>query len=360
MQQPKNTPAPPFTCQYSPNVPELLTQLGCSLVITTYQAGKLLFLSPTADEKLVQLPRSFLKPMGVAISEDRRKMALATRDEIIVFADSPDLATYYPKAPNRYDALYMPRMTYHTNALDIHDLSFGENERLFAVNTLFSCLISLDSDYNFTPYWTPPFISKLSSDDRCHLNGMAMENGLPRYVTAFNQGDSPQSWRENLTTSGILMDVRNNELLADDLAMPHSPRIYDGKVYVLLSATGELVRIDPTSGHREFVYDFRSFIRGLAKFGDYLFVGLSKLRKNSSTFAKLEIAGHSSQAGVAILHLPTGSLVGQVNYLSSVDEIYDLHVLPNALRPNILNKETDIYKMGVSIPTTTYWGRLSE
>lgn len=350
-------PPPPFSCRYTSQVPELLNQLGCSLIITTYQAGKLIFLSPKDNDSLVQLPRTFQKPMGVALDNQNEKLALATKDEITIFANSKDLAQHYPKSPNKYDALYMPRLTFHTNALDIHDLSFGKNGKLFAINTLFSCVITLDDSYNFTPIWKPPFISKIASEDRCHLNGMAMQNGQPKYVSAFNQGDSRQSWRAEITTGGILMDVLENSIVATDLPMPHSPRIFDNELYVLLSATGELAKIDLETGKYDVVYNFNNFVRGLAKYGDYVFVGLSKLRKNSSTFAKLDIAKKTNISGIAILHLPTASLVGQIQYLSSVDEIYDIHVLPNAIRPNILGKHTEDYKKGVAISGTTFWSK---
>ena len=108
--------------------------------------------------------------------------------------------------------MYMPRVTYHTGPLDIHDLSFGNNGELFAVNTLFSCIITINDDYNFSTYWKPPFIDALVSEDRCHLNGMALKNGKPKYVTAFNKGNSRQSWRDNITKSGIVMDVETNEI----------------------------------------------------------------------------------------------------------------------------------------------------
>ncbi|RLD22163.1 MAG: TIGR03032 family protein, partial [Bacteroidetes bacterium] len=176
----------------------MLQKLNCTIAISTYQAGKLIFLSPKDDSSLIQLPRTFEKPMGIAENVAKDKIALAAKDEIIVFSNSKDLAHHYPKSPGRYDALYMPRVTYHTGPLDIHDLSFGKEDQLYAVNTLFSSIIKIDDDYNFTPYWTPPFIDKLVSEDRCHLNGMAMKDGLPKYASAFNQGNSFQSWREKV------------------------------------------------------------------------------------------------------------------------------------------------------------------
>lgn len=347
-------PPAPFTLRYSPNIPELLSQLRCSLVLSTYQAGKLVFLSPRDKEALVQLPRTFAKPMGIAIHGD--KMAVATKEEVIVLRNSPQLATHYPKNPGTYDSFFMPRMTYYTGAVDIHDIDFG-HDGLYAVNTSFSCIIKIDGEYSFTPVWKPPFISALASEDRCHLNGMALLDGRPKYVTAFGTGDSHQSWRPTVTESGILMDVDSGEIVASGLKMPHSPRLFDGELYVLFSATGELVRIDPATGTYDVVHRLKGFVRGLAKFGDYVFIGLNRLRKNSSTFAHLPVSEMSDYAGVAIVHLPTGAYVGEIRYESSVDEIYDVQVLGGSLRPGILNTIRPEHKMGLHLPNATYWAK---
>lgn len=345
----------PFSCSYSPQIPELLLKLNCTIAITTYQAGKLVFLSPKDENSLIQLPRTFAKPMGLARHAQKDKIAIACKDEIIVFANSKNLAQHYPQNPNTYDALYMPRNTFHTGTLDIHDLCFGQNDKLFAVNTLFSCIVAINDDYNFTPYWKPPFIDKIASEDRCHLNGMAMENGLPRYVSAFNTGNTPKSWREKITTSGVIIDVKSNKVVAKNLAMPHSPRIFNNELYVLLSATGELVKIDTETGEYEVIIKVDGFVRGMDLYGDFLFIGLSKLRKNSSTFAKLPFAEKAKEAGILVVHLPTASLVGKINYQTSVDEIYDVHILPNTIRPNIMNTIENKHKFGLSTPEATYW-----
>jgi len=347
----------PFSCHYSPQIPELLLKLRCSIAISTYQAGKLIFLSPKDENSLIQLPRSFAKPMGIAEDTEKDKIALACKDEIIVFSNSRDLAAYYPNAPNKYDALYMPRLTYHTGPLDIHDLQFGENGKLFAVNTLFSNIITIDDDYNFTPYWMPPFVDKLVSEDRCHLNGMAMQNGKPKYATAFNQGNSFQSWRNDITKTGIVIDIETNEVIVDHLAMPHSPRLFGKDLYVLLSATGELIKIDINTGKYDVIIKVEGFVRGMSLHKDYLFIGLSKLRKNSSTFGKLDFAEKANQSGIIVIHLPTGSTVGEISYLNSLDEIYDVHILPDKVRPNILNTINDHYKAGLMTPEASFWAK---
>lgn len=355
-----STPAAPFALTHTPQVPELLHRLGVTLALSTYQAGKLIFLSARDEESLVQLPRTFRKPMGIAEDPAGDRLALACRDEVVVFANSPELARHHPRAPGRYDALYVPRVTYHTGALDVHDLNFGDDGRtLYAVNTRFSCLVTIDDRYSFTPYWRPGFISRLSSDDRCHLNGMAMAGGRPRYATSFSQTDTPAGWRPTVTTSGTVFDVPSGEVVATGLAMPHSPRLYHGELYVLLSATGEVARVDVTTGRVDVVRKIGGFVRGMALAGDYLFVGVSKLREKSSTFGHLDVAKLKNQAGIKIIHLPTGALVGEISYLASVDEIYDVHVLTGKRRPNILNTLTDDFRAALSTPSTTYWGSLA-
>jgi len=350
----------PFSCRYSPQIPELLMKLNCTIAISTYQAGKLIFLSPKDQNSLVQLPRHFEKVMGIAEDPDKDKLALACKEEIIVFSNSPDLARHYPASPLKYDALYMPRVTYHTGSLDIHDLRFGLDGAIFAVNTLFSCIVKITDDYNFTPYWVPPFIDKLVSEDRCHLNGMALQNGLPKYATTFNQGNTHQSWREKVTETGVIFDLDSNEVITGKLPMPHSPRIFGNDLYVLLSATGELIKVDINNGKYDVVVKLDGFVRGMSLHKDYLFIGLSKLRKNSSTFGKLDFAEKANQAGVMVVHLPTGSIAGKITYLNSLDEIYDIHVISDKIRPNIMNTITPAYKAGLMIPNTTFWAKPGE
>lgn len=347
-------PKPPFSCSYSPNLPELLLQLNCTLVISTYQAGKVIFISAKDEHSLVQLPRTFERAMGIAV--DGSRMAIATKDEVTVLVNSPGLAGNYPKNPGIYDAMFMPRVTYYTGQVDIHDLHFGD-EGLYAINTSFSCLALIDDLYSWTPKWQPDFITELASEDRCHLNGMALKNGKPKFVTALGSGNSLQAWRQNLPNGGVLIDIDTNEVLLKDLPMPHSPRLFDGQLYMLLSAIGALIKVDVDSGSYEIVRSIDGFLRGMSRIGDYVFIAQSKLRQNSSTFKDLEIAEKAQFAGITVIHLPTTAVVGQIRFETSVDEIYDLQILPNINRPGILNTSTDLHKYGLSIPSATFWAR---
>jgi len=349
---PKNAPVAPFTANYSSNFSELLLGLNCSIAVSTYQAGKVVFLSPRDENKLVQLPRSFKKPMGIAIDQDR--MAVASVSEIIVLKNSKELALSYPGKKGVYDAMFMPRATYYTGGVDIHDLHFGGG-KLWAVNTSFSCICTIDDEYSFTPVWRPKFIDRYASEDRCHLNGMAMQDGAPLYVSALGTGNSYQSWRENITSGGAIIHVPTGEIVIKGLAMPHAPKLYDGKLYCLLSAKEELICVDPEKGTYDVVRKIPGFIRGMARHGDYLFICTSKLRQNSSTFKHLEIAKKANQAGIVVLHLPTASIVANFEWRASVDEIYDIQILPNMIRPNIVNTYEEKHHQALHIPQSTYW-----
>ncbi len=349
----KNIPAP-FSCQSTPQVPELLNSLNCTLAITTFQAGKVIFISAKNDHEIIQLPRTFHKPMGLAVKED--KIALASKDELILFKGSTTLASSYPKKTGIYDMLYVPTAVYQTGEIDIHDIAWVGDD-LYAVNTSFSCLVQLDEYHHFSPVWQPSFVSALASEDRCHLNGMATEDNKIKYTTAFGTGDTPQSWKAHIPNGGIIIDVEQNEILSSDLAMPHSPRIFDGDLFVLLSATGELVQIDRENGKREVIYQKDGFVRGLAKYDDYMFIGFSRLRKNSSSFSKLGFSEKALHSGIAIIHAKTRALVGEIRYLASVDEIYDIQIIPNYNRPNILNTISQDYKSALITPQSTYWGK---
>ncbi|MEZ5004662.1 MAG: TIGR03032 family protein [Chitinophagales bacterium] len=352
------TKYPAFACTYSPEIPKILNDKCCSLMISTYQAGKVVFISPNGNDKLVQLPRTFKKAMGIAY--DSGKMAIACLDEVILLANSPQLAKFYPNKPNLYDALFVPRVTYHTGYLDIHDLAFSK-DNIYGVNTYFSCLIKIDEHFNFTPVWKPKFITHLESEDRCHLNGMAMQYGKPKYVTAFNQGNTPRSWKENITESGVLIDVETDDVIANKLPMPHSPRIYRNKIYLLLSATGEFVEVDPLTSNYTVITKIDGFVRGLDFIDHYAFIGLSKIRKKEgAAFSHLPIAEKAVHSGIVVINLTTGQQVGVINYLESVEEIYDVKILPQIKRPNILNTISEDYKKAVMIPSTTYWGQIEQ
>jgi uncharacterized protein (TIGR03032 family) len=229
---------------------------------------------------------------------------------------------------------------------------------LWAINTRFSCLCHIDSHYNFRPQWQPPFISELTPDDRCHLNGLAMANGQPLYVTALGETDTSQGWRPNKFNGGALIHVPSGETILRELPMPHSPRLIEGRLYLLLSASGELVTVDPARGTFEVINRLPGFGRGLARSGDYLFVGLSKLRKNH-LFKNLPLGRQELWCGIVVIHLPSGHIAGHIRYLTSCEEIYDVQVLPGLQRPGILGLDNNLHQHTLAKPTHVFWASLT-
>lgn len=322
-----------FKANFSPNIPELLNRLNISLILSTYQAGKVIILSSDGCN-ITQLLRDFDRPMGIALNGDM--MALALRMNVAIFRNDTNLAKTYPKNPDVYDSLYFPLALNKTDFIDTHDLFFT-NQGLVAVNTAFSCLVKVDGTFSFKPLWRPSFISSFESGDRCHLNGMAIDNnGEICYATAFGKTDEPEGWRTNKLNGGIIIDVKSNEIILGGLGMPHSPRLYRGKLYVLCSATEELLEVNLESRQAKRIAKLDGFIRGLSFKGDYAFIGTSKLRK-SHTFGDLPIARKKIFAGVYIVNITTGEKVGEILYEKDLNEIYDVQVLDDLRRPNILN-----------------------
>jgi len=318
---------------FSPEVPQLLETLNISLMMSTYQAGKVIILS-AQNGKMVQLLRDFDRPMGIALNGEQ--LALALRLSVAIFRNDPTLAKTYPKKPDTYDSLYFPIAINKTDFVDTHDLFFT-NQGLVSVNTAFSCLSKVDGTFSFQPIWQPPFISDLMAEDRCHLNGMAVDaDGNIRYVTAFGETDSTEGWRTNKLKGGVIVDVNSGQTVVSGLGMPHSPRLHGQQLYVLSSATEELLLVDPATKTIQSVAKLDGFIRGLSFKGDYAFIGTSTLRK-SHTFGDLPIANKKIKAGVHIVNLRTRSKVGEILYEEGLSEIYDVHVLDGKRRPNILN-----------------------
>jgi uncharacterized protein (TIGR03032 family) len=346
----------PFSCIYSPNVPELLTELGCSLVISTYQAGKLVFISAKDKTKLVQLGKTIQKPMGVAF--DGERLAVAGKDNVFLFSSAPLLAKGYARQPDTYDNIFLPRAQYYTSLLDIHDLVWI-NDKLLMVNTRFSCLCWLDNAYNFLPFWKPEFITALMPEDRCHLNGVAIKNNKPAFVSMLGVSDEPAGWRNKKTNGGVIIDVDSGEIVLNNLAMPHTPRIINDALYVLLSASGELIRVDINSGKFDIIKKFGGYVRGMAYYKGFLFVAYSKIREKSSAFSDLPIAATSKEAGIGIMHFESGNIVGEIKYQNSVEEIYDLQLIANT-RPGMINFDQQEKDLAISLPGTAFWGVITE
>ncbi|CAN5334641.1 TIGR03032 family protein [soil metagenome] len=349
------TPDATIRCQPDWGLLDWLTPLRSSLIISTYQAGKVVLVSSDGSQLRVLL-RDFDKPMGLAIDGDR--IALATRSEIMQFANAPVLAPeFLPDRSVKYDALYLPRLSYDTNDLNVHDIAFTSDGLCFCA-TRFGCLAKPSDHFHFEPFWQPPFISELVPEDRCHLNGLAVVDGQPRYVTCLGATDTAGGWRAGKATGGVIVDVHSNEIIARGLSMPHSPRWHDGALWFLNSGEGELVRFDPHSGQSETVATLPAYLRGLAFAGTTAIVGMCQIRE-AHIFGSLPVQARHPRllSGVAVIDLPSGRCVGQLEFISGCTEVYDVGVLPNVRCGMILNRQRSQTREAITAPGVNYWLR---
>jgi uncharacterized protein (TIGR03032 family) len=339
----------PFAYVHSSSFNELLTELRISLFVSTYQAGKL-FAVRAGEQRVSILLRTFDQPMGLAV--DPRRLVVGTRGQIWFHVNAPDIAPQL--APlGRHDACFIPRRSHVTGDMRIHELAWVGDE-LWFVNTRFSCLATLDDRYSFVPRWRPRFITRLAAEDRCHLNGLALEAGRPRFVTALGATDSPDGWRADKSTGGVIVDVKSGEVVASGLCMPHSPRVHGGRLWVLDSGSGRLLQLDVSSGRQLEIASFPGYARGLALLGNYAFIGLSKIRE-TSTFGGMPISERRGQlkSGIWVCDLRSGGIAGFLEFTAGVEEIFDVQVLVGARYPAVLGFQKDTLYSTFVVPAET-------
>jgi uncharacterized protein (TIGR03032 family) len=309
--------------EYSNNLAEVLQNLRLSLLFSTYQAGKLGVIT-VKDQTLDLAFHNFERAMGIAVSKTR--MAIGGKDWVYFLKNEIEIAAQIEPAGS-HDACFLTKSGQYTGDISIHDLAWGGQE-LWIVNTRFSCLCTLSNNYNFLPQWRPEFISAIAPEDRCHLNGMAMVNGMPKYVTVLGKTDTLGGWRANKASGGCILEVPSSEVIAEGLSMPHSPRMNQGLLWVLNSGRGELITVDPKSGKQEPIVTLPGYTRGLVIVGKYAFVGLSKIRE-TAIFGNLPISDRFDElkCGIAVVDLQTREMISCLEFKSGVDEIFDLQTV---------------------------------
>lgn len=387
-----------FNCEYTDNIPAILKELNVSLAFTSYQAGRLMTVRSDGETLDVNF-KSFPRPMGLVATNKGLTLGIFTqiinfqredgllekikkplqaiedditaprikpkedaetlkRQEIIKKKQEEELAKLTDEqkeqreknmaewkeqqeklnAPvdERVDACFITRSSHYSGMINIHDIDWG-TEGLWAVNSSFSCLCTIEPDYSFVPRWKPHFISELTPEDRCHLNGMALKDGKPAYVTTFSKFDEAGMWRKNKKFDGTLMDVETNSILLDGLAMPHSPRYHDGKVYFCDSGHGKICSYDPETKEKVTIAEVPGFTRGMDFYGPIMFVGLSKVRAGDVTKpAPIDQKYDETFSGIWLINLEDNSIIGNIKFTGNVDQIYDIAVIPDCHFPEIL------------------------
>lgn len=333
-----------YTSQYTESFPGLIEHLGGTLAVTTYASNRLVLLRANGAELNTHF-KEFTGPMGLAFGGG--EMAMGVQNSIWFFRSQPDLcATAQPHS----DAVYVPTKRHMTGDIRVHELGWAANE-LWMVNTRFSCLATFDENHSFVPRWQPHFINKLNAEDACHLNGMAMTENGPMWVSALGVSDQASGWRKDKLDGGVVMDVNSGEIVTGGLCMPHSPRWHGDRLWVLNSGRGGLCEIDPSTGDVDLVTRLPGFTRGLAMIDRYAFVGCSRVRE-SAWFGGLPILEkkHPPECGVWAVDLVTGEIIGWLKFDEGIDEIFDLQWLPQLIRPEILEPDESTSQNAFTLP----------
>lgn len=322
---------------HTTTLPQLLRQAGCSFLVSTYQAGKLIVVRADGEVANTHF-RNFDTPMGLAF--DRGRLAIGTRLSVQEFHNQPEVAQKL-EPTDKHDAAFLPRHQISTGQIAIHEVVWA-GAQLWLVNTRFSCLCTLDPRYSFVPRWRPKFVTGLAPEDRCHLNGLGLRDGQPRYVTALGETDTAGGWRDNKARGGCLIDVPSGEFIARGLSMPHSPRWHIGQLWVLESGSGSLSVVDLNTGKLTTVALVPGFTRGLDFIGPYALIGLSQVRE-SALFSGIPITDRlpveERKCGVWVVDTRSGQVVAFLRFEAGVQEIFAVQVLPGLRYPDILTED---------------------
>ncbi len=295
--------------------------------------------------------------MGIArrAVEGRQQLAIAAFDEAVLFEDAPLLAPSYPEKPGEFRHLLVPRAVFFTGDIDAHDLVWIGGE-LYAANTRFSCISRLDARFSFIPAWVPPFVTKVMPEDRCHLNGLAADDKTIHYATAFAVSDAPRGWSEQRGTGGVLFETPSGKPLVERLCVPHSPRLFEDKLFVLESGTGRVLGVERTSGETRVLAELPGFTRGFDRYGDILFVGLSNLRPGRrETKLPIEEFGRDIWCGIAAIDRKEGRLIGWLRFTTHHEEIFDVKAVPNFQLAGMVHPYEDVNGRALVLPGRAFW-----
>ena len=312
---------------FSSGLKAFLAANNISLAFTSYQSGNLYLFGPGSDDKLAMHQAAYPQAMGVV--GDGNRIYLASQSQIVRLENVLGPGQI---ANNKHDKVYVPRNFQTTGAVDLHEIGVCADGKVVFINTKYSCLCELSLTHSFRPIWKPDFISKLAPEDRCHLNGLAMDKGKPRFASAICRSDIVDGWRDRRHDGGIIIDIVTDKIVAEGLSMPHSPRYHDRRLWVANSGSGEIGYINrKTKDFHTFAF-CPGFIRGLAFMNGYAIVTLSKPRYKR--FDGLQLAESLEKrdadpwCGVQIISLADGSVAHWIRFDGAIQELFDVCVLP--------------------------------
>lgn len=330
---------------YSKNLPAVFRQLRITLAVTTYQAQRVALFSAPSEEKISLFVRELPRPTGIAFCGS--ELAIASRNYVVVYRVTPT----HDASIGNFDSLIVPSRIHFTGDMAAHQLAWHHSS-LYVVATRFSCLGRIDNQWSFTPTWKPDFISSIVSEDRCHLNGVAFSASGPQLATALGTTDEREGWRSSKATGGVLIDIPTNSIMARGLCMPHSPRLYREKLWFLDSGRGALCTFEPNKAAVRDVLVLPGYTRGLAFWGNYAFIGLSRIR-DTNNFGDLPIGNSGTRllCGIAVCDLDRAELLGHLEFNKGIEELFDIEILPSLTNPYLASLDDELLNKIFHLPT---------
>lgn len=338
-----------------------LSAENMSVTFTTYEGGKLILVGPGNNGPVVA-ERDFERCMALMVEGE--DIWISTFHNVLHLENA-----ILPKQRwnEHWDRLYLPRTSIFTGGVDMHEIMRANDGHMYGVVTGHNCIAQIcpSSRGSFAPYWKPPFIDAIVPEDRCHLNGLCLEEGELAYVTMVAQTNTAQEWKKHRDDGGVIMDVRTNEVVAEGLCMPHTPRLFKGDLWFLEAGKGYLCKLDLKTGVVDRPLWLPGFLRGLHFYKNYAFICCSAPR--DKTFnglpldKELEDRGVQSRCSLDVINMDTMELEYSCSITGAVKEIYDVGLLENCRQPLLHGfLGEDIRKITVYGDDTTNLGALSK
>lgn len=316
----------------------MLTQ-RISLAFTSYQTGQLIVAGVGPDMRLSFNQQNYARATGLCY--DRGRLLVGSMFQIWRLENMLRPGQY---ANDAFDMVLVPRTAHTVGYVDTHELSVDAEDRIIFVNSRYSCLATIDEVHSFRPIWRPNFISALVPEDRCHLNGLAMEGGTPRFVTMAARSDTRDGWRAHRDGGGLVIDIASGEVVVEGLTLPHSPRVHNGALWLLDSGRGQIVRVDIGSRKREDIAFCPGFLRGLAFHNDHAIVTVSLARegkfKEIAIQTGLEERKAEAKCGIMIIDTRAGRIIHSILLGRPFTEMFDVAVIPGVRNPMTVGPAT--------------------
>ncbi|MEI7699874.1 MAG: DUF4915 domain-containing protein [Planctomycetia bacterium] len=319
-----------LSCRYSPGLVPFLRSLNISLVLTAAEGDRVLSLTANQQE-LVMSVVDFDKPRGVAASGN--KIALSLKQQLRLFvsrerSESSRQPDHSFESKNRRE--FSAQQSRSTAGFSSPDLAWG-TDGLWIANPTFSCLSTLTNDGRLLNLWKPGLSSEFSDEDRCRVNGVALENGTPHYVTAMAEWNTVGGWREPVRNPGVIINVPGGEVLCRGLFSPTAPRVHNGRLWVLQACSGQLCLVNRQTGEFDVVETFPGYSTALDCHAGYGFVGLSSTCSDTDSNVGPLAAKGNLWCGLAVVDLTTGKAVEALKLLSGFESISAVAVVAGPL-----------------------------